>query len=379
MLRDMLPQSSSKSLRTGLVDIEVGTYSQTRSETLPLFMSEIRNLLSAKADMTTPCAPWCKPTERSGTMLQAMTRAKKAFYSKSQMPLLHYRNEELSQMILDSKHPVRSKRYHIRRYAFIRKVKNQHTKTPSRYLGGLALERDEEELESFDHAPGWTRGDEWAWVGLSTPKSMATSECTRIRLYSPDRGCRITEEPEEVEGLDKEIIGFTEPIEGSIKEAETGREPTPSIQLERPSSPITLSVPRKDSSYSQSSSSSSLEAGCASLASIESIPYPHTPPGMKSPKHFFKRKEEEEEEKAAGRFKSFTKRLSVALRPGTSSRENRKSIPSFQSKNNTPDTTRAGVDGLGMPGGYVQPVIPGSDQVEFPCLYEVETRGRVSN
>jgi hypothetical protein len=42
---------------------------------------------------------------------------------------------------------------------------------------------DEEEKEEFDDARDWVRGEEWSWVGLDVPSSLATSEGTRVGLY----------------------------------------------------------------------------------------------------------------------------------------------------------------------------------------------------
>ncbi len=84
-----------------------------------------------------------------------------AYRNRDFPPLVHYRNEELSQTLLDCFHPSRSKRYHERRYRFIRKVKAE--KTASRYAtltAGTVL--DIEETPAFDDAPGWIRGEEWS-------------------------------------------------------------------------------------------------------------------------------------------------------------------------------------------------------------------------
>jgi hypothetical protein len=119
-----------------------------------------------------------------GFLLDSMCASKAAFFA-SHRPLLDYRNEELSQMLLDSFHPVRSNRYHSRREAFIRKYKS--TATPARYARALADGADEEDGPEFDDAPGWQRGTEWAFAGLPTPTSIATSADTRVNLYSYPR------------------------------------------------------------------------------------------------------------------------------------------------------------------------------------------------
>jgi hypothetical protein len=88
----------------------------------------------------------------------------------------------LSQMLLDCFHPIRSKRYHDRRRAFIRKIKCG--KTPTRYRWNVAPgDRDEEETAAFDDAPNHSRGDEWGWVHALTPKSLKTSLWTQVALY----------------------------------------------------------------------------------------------------------------------------------------------------------------------------------------------------
>ena len=193
MLRDMLPQSSTLSRETGLVDIELGTSSSSNDEIDSLCLAQLRRLLLSSAMEPLPCAPWSTfapdfssahhPTPNNFTSLTDwMSAAKRETYRHRTIPpLLYFRNEELSQMLLDSFHPVRSNRYHERRYKFIRKVKSDAT--ASRYLKHRPVERDEEEMQSFDAAPGWVRGEEWAWAGLEVPKSLATSEHTRIPLY----------------------------------------------------------------------------------------------------------------------------------------------------------------------------------------------------
>lgn len=129
MLRDMLPQSVSESFDTGLIDVVVGTPVSTRSEITTFCLASITSLLSAAATPTTRCAPWCRPLRSSSNLITTMCSAKRASYAMRETPLLHYRNEELSQMLLDSFHPKRSVRYHTRRYIFIRKIKTIGTPT----------------------------------------------------------------------------------------------------------------------------------------------------------------------------------------------------------------------------------------------------------
>lgn len=43
--------------------------------------------------------------------------------------------------------------------------------------------KTKEEKKEFDVAQGWIRGEEWGWIGLPTPQSIDTSAWTRIDLY----------------------------------------------------------------------------------------------------------------------------------------------------------------------------------------------------
>ena len=61
--------------------------------------------------------------------------------------------------------------------------KYKSTGTPARYARALAKGPDEEDGPGFDAAPGWHRGEEWAWAGLDTPASLARSESTRVDLF----------------------------------------------------------------------------------------------------------------------------------------------------------------------------------------------------
>ncbi|ODN86337.1 hypothetical protein L198_07356 [Cryptococcus wingfieldii CBS 7118] len=74
-------------------------------------------------------------------------------------PLHHLRKEELSQMLLDSFYPIRSERYHICRYKFVRK--SEAGSTPARYAVHEEERRqDEGDKAEFDDAPGWVRGED---------------------------------------------------------------------------------------------------------------------------------------------------------------------------------------------------------------------------
>ncbi|KAG9078873.1 hypothetical protein FS749_009066 [Ceratobasidium sp. UAMH 11750] len=79
-------------------------------------------------------------------------------------------------MLLDFYHTQRSKRYSDRRRAFVRKLAPKAT--PLRFavhrreVDGVAR-FDEEEMDEFDYAEGWTPGVEWGWVGLPVPPNAA--------------------------------------------------------------------------------------------------------------------------------------------------------------------------------------------------------------
>ncbi|OCF31240.1 methionyl-tRNA formyltransferase [Kwoniella heveanensis BCC8398] len=206
ILREMKPLNTSLALEYGLIDIQLGSASQTVSETEPLFITSVRTILSTTTEaFFSPssrlrCAPWCGPNHLNKAtqpsepvpLVDFLCSNKLSTYAKRDFPpLLHYRNEELSQMLLDSFHPIRSERYHSRRYKFIRKVKADST--PARYMLHTS-KKDEEETREFDDAPGWIRGAEWAWAGLPTPESLQTSESTRIDIfYTGERSAKAAE------------------------------------------------------------------------------------------------------------------------------------------------------------------------------------------
>jgi hypothetical protein len=248
MLRDMLPQSSAESRRTGLVDIEVGTFAQTRDESHLEFVDQLKHLLTAPSTSSAApaCAPWCRPAIPGANLIAAMCHAKREAYTSRPTPLLHYRNEELSQMLLDCKHPTRSQRYHTRRYAFIRKVKNAKTKTPARYMGPLAGAPDEEELEHFDQAPGWVRGEEWGWVGLPTPPSLVTSESTRIPLYPSSAPLR-TEMSRKDSQASQGSTTSSRPGESVASTDSSPNLQTPLIDFAEWNTGLTLDSPKRDS------------------------------------------------------------------------------------------------------------------------------------
>lgn len=202
LLRDMLPVSAVGAKKLGLVDIVLGDGFATRDQVDDLARKWIQKLLvSTSKDNKVnslaegfACAPWSilPSSEAAGAMskraiplLNVMSETKRLFYSRrTEPPLIHYRNEELSQMLLDCFHPLRSSRYHERRFKFVRKVKTD--RTPLRFASHLQSdEMDEEDMDEFDDAPHWILGEEWGWVGLPTPPSLDTSESLRIGL-KPD-------------------------------------------------------------------------------------------------------------------------------------------------------------------------------------------------
>ncbi|WVF68886.1 hypothetical protein IAT40_003659 [Kwoniella sp. CBS 6097] len=200
ILREMKPLNTTLALEYGLVDIQIGSATETVTETEPLFITSVRTILSTTTDaFFSPssrlrCAPWCSPNSLNKAtqpdeplaLVDFLCSNKLSTYANRDFPpLLHYRNEELSQMLLDSFHPIRSERYHSRRYKFIRKVKADST--PARYMLHAA-KKDEEDTKEFDDAPGWIRGAEWAWARLHTPESLLTSESTRIDIFHTGEG-----------------------------------------------------------------------------------------------------------------------------------------------------------------------------------------------
>ncbi|GMK54804.1 hypothetical protein CspeluHIS016_0113900 [Cutaneotrichosporon spelunceum] len=190
LVKDMLPLSAIRCRELGLVDVVVGGRDTPAKESETLMVDFLRNFAAAPAvaigSGSYPSAPWTR-TFPGSTSLQStnslvdvlVDNKRRRYESPNHTPLVNYRHEELSQMLLDSFHPHRSQRYHSRRIKFVRKVKA--TGTPTRLNHHHHhVNRDEEELASFDDAPGWARGEEWSWVGMQTPPSMATSENLRI-------------------------------------------------------------------------------------------------------------------------------------------------------------------------------------------------------
>ena len=178
----------------GLVDL---VYSREESHIIPPFHGPDLHTENTAAmcvwhEVSLKCAPWCfrrphDPTEIPPTIL-TMPRNKVAYFSRSRadfsLPaLVNFRYEELSQMLLDCHHPVRSQRYHTRRKAFIRKTKCG--KTPSRYAPAIeGLVQDEEHFIEFDAVGDWERGSEWTkFLDERRPPMLKFSAWTRIILF----------------------------------------------------------------------------------------------------------------------------------------------------------------------------------------------------
>lgn len=137
--------STSEAHAIGLIDVEVATSSSLRHEVESACLARIQSILTASSsemmDGSFTCASWAiynsvqkgaSPPRRPMSLIQFMCENKALAYRYRDFPpLVHYRTEELSQMLLDCFHPIRSKRYHERRYRFIRKVKADAT--PARY------------------------------------------------------------------------------------------------------------------------------------------------------------------------------------------------------------------------------------------------------
>lgn len=193
LVKDMLPLSAIRSRELGLVDVVVGGRDTPAQETERLILDFLSRLVTAPAALGNefPSAPWTRKlpnsvsTSTSRSVVDLLCDNKRRLYeSSSHIPLVHFRHEELSQMLLDSFHPHRSNRYHTRRIKFVRKVKAEST--PTRFCTHrLHRTPDEEEDAGFDDAPGWVRGEEWSWVGLQTPPSMATSSGLLIDFSAP--------------------------------------------------------------------------------------------------------------------------------------------------------------------------------------------------
>ncbi|WWC93114.1 uncharacterized protein L201_008080 [Kwoniella dendrophila CBS 6074] len=271
MLRSMKPINSSLAHKWGLVDIELGASKETLPESESLFIEFVRSVLDAKTEeMVKPtssfrCAPWCRSViseeNHDESLIETLCENKqKTYLNRDFPPLLHYRNEELSQMLLDCFHPIRSKRYHSRRYKFIRKTKA--SSTPTRYMLHAKNQVDEEDTKEFDNVPDWKRGDEWNYVQMEIPESMKTSEHTRINMFYGD------DQDEEIL-VDEITPPVPEKVE--VKESETDNQHihiAPQVERKLSEAPTLLSMP--------SLSAQPMSPTLSNASSAEG-PYPTTP------------------------------------------------------------------------------------------------------
>lgn len=196
LVKDMLPLSAVRARELGLVDVVIGGRDIPSQQAEVLIVDFVRQLASApatafgtsqfaSAPWTLPVTGWTGAPSHTQSLVARLCDNKRRRYAlETHIPLVHYRHEELSQMLLDSFHPIRSQRYHTRRIKFVRKVKAEGT--PTRYVHHrMIVNPDEEESPRFDDAPAWVRGEEWSWVGLQTPASMATSQSLLIDFAAP--------------------------------------------------------------------------------------------------------------------------------------------------------------------------------------------------
>ncbi|ODO08280.1 hypothetical protein L198_00003 [Cryptococcus wingfieldii CBS 7118] len=125
------------------------------------FISAVQTILSSSStNAPYSSAPWARSTksERSTNdkpLVVAMAEAKVCYFNTTRTfpPLHHFRQEELSQMLLELFYPIQPERYHSRRYKFVRKSKAGST--PARYVvHGKERRQYEEDKAEFDDAPG---------------------------------------------------------------------------------------------------------------------------------------------------------------------------------------------------------------------------------
>lgn len=194
LVKDMLPLSAARARELGLVDVVRGDRDTPVDVAEHQIIEYVRGIAGAPClslgSNQYPSAPWTNTTNAIGCASSAYSltdlmceNKRRRYESAEHTPLVHYRHEELSQMLLDSFHPHRSQRYHTRRIKFVRKVKAEGT--PTRFVKHRITVPDEEESAGFDEAPGWIRGEEWSWVGLQTPPSMGTSASLLIDFGAP--------------------------------------------------------------------------------------------------------------------------------------------------------------------------------------------------
>jgi hypothetical protein len=194
LLREMTPMTATAASKIGLVDL---VYERHVKDPIPLFdgpdwIAERTVALMMWKGVSMRCAPWCYERDENNialpTSIETMPINKVRYFASSRAdfslpPLLNFRCEELSQMLLDCHHPTRSQRYHTRRKAFIRKTKCG--KTPSRYAPAIkGLVQDEEHSIDFDGTGPWERGSEWQkFLGEEKPQMLRYSAWTRVVLF----------------------------------------------------------------------------------------------------------------------------------------------------------------------------------------------------
>nr|WVH01972.1 protein tyrosine phosphatase-like protein [Naematelia aurantialba] len=393
-LGDMLPVSSTFARQTGLIDIEIGDFAASATALEALCVGTVRSMLTAPASLlidpattTFRCAPWssynpsqyvAKPV---ATSLIALMCTNKTLSLSTRChdfpPLLHYRNEELSQMLVDCFHPVRSQRYHKRRFRFIRKVKSEHT--PTRYIlsKDAGLETDVEETPAFDDAPGWTRGEEWGWVGLGSPRSLQTSESTRVKLFQSADPKML---PPLGEGSQYSSFTSLRPSQGSpVQLQEINRlesvngPPSPALTIRRVDPSAELSFSQMPTTFPESSGGISLSASSSASSAQETVATPplssadlrvsatFMAPPSPSPGPSPTPAPSPVPSVRGSKFRQLTDKFLK-----------RRSIGPGNIRTLFPQGANAGIVqpiGARFPP-YVQPMIENADQVLFQCLYD---------
>ena len=186
MLTDLYPVSAAQAQAIGLIDHTTGTFSMTPQE----INEQMRSLVIAiaNAPSSSPLAqslkpaPWARCSHdhaphiegASLPLTEVWTRNQVCYMSHLPMPVAQMRQVEEEEMTIDGFDPVRSKRYHTRRYAFVRKVKAKST--PFRYARH-AQGVDEETTDAFDRThPEYQAGMYWPAAGLETPAHLLPPE-----------------------------------------------------------------------------------------------------------------------------------------------------------------------------------------------------------
>lgn len=236
----MLPISATEARSIGLVD-QVYEWDPSEPHGVPeLFIKDlVQQLFSRFCEETVNSAPWVESTTlpmdsmgedgRPPLLIDYMCQNKRDFFARERTPfnnppLVHYRNEELSQMLLDCFHPTRSLRYHTRRRAFIRKFKTE--KTPTRYMSHFHDCPDPEDTECFDDTGPWRRGDEWRYIEELPPASLETSAWTRVPLF-PDPLRQFDYQLTQAERVAQrqDIVRTIQEYEASLVDADVAPEP----------------------------------------------------------------------------------------------------------------------------------------------------------